>query len=110
MRVLAALSLWLAVSLVVPELACCQDAPRHHVRAIDGGGWDAWRGHDVARLRAELGEPDRVTGREWHYAYVTVGSYDGPYQIWELTFEVQSGHIASVRAVRGASIGCNIRE
>lgn len=110
MRLLVALSIVVALWNAQPHEALGQGSARHHVRAIGGGDWDAWRGRDVAFLRAQLGEPDRVTGPRWHYAYVTVGSYDGPYQTWELTFVVESGRIASVRAVRGEGVGCDIYE
>ncbi len=100
----------IAIGLTDPFAALCQEAPRHHMRVIHGGGWDTWRGREVAFLREQLGEPDSVTGSRWRYGYVTVGSYDGPYQIWELTFVVQSGRITSVQAVRGAGVGCDIYE
>lgn len=78
--------------------------------AIDGGDWAAWRGHDTQYLTQQLGEPDRRTEARWHYDYVTVGTYDGPYRIWELTFVVRQGRIASVRAVFVAGVGCDIYE
>jgi hypothetical protein len=109
-RVIAALSLVLAAWIADPGAASSQERPRHHVGAIEGGEWESWRGRPEAYLAEQLGAPDRVVGARRHYDYVTVGSYEGPYRIFELTFVVRQGRVASVRAVFVAGVGCDLEE
>lgn len=109
MRTLLVMYLILATGLVHVDVTRAQER-EHHLGVGANRTWNAWRGRDVAYLTAQLGPADSIAGTGWRYENVRVGRRDGPYTIWTLTFVIRRGHIATVRAIYVAGVGCDLTE